>query len=496
VTTAPRSTVPHSPVAEVASKRCWQHALATLAGPIAERRITGIRGAEELRVPVHEAAHAVLGVINGLPVDYVTVIPAARRGIELVSGRRVQSGYSGICKFGMADSLPTAARIALYDARPETSMRDRKLALAAIGLAFDARPDWRELRRLFRIAEAEARKAVAVLWLLIYCVATHLAGKRILDGTEVERIIDDARVRGFDAACERQKTKEKMQMPNDTQQLLVAEQKLNELIRLRSAELDRAQAAAAEAALDAGDAWMEATRGVARLRAEIESASAGIDALRKKRAIAISAERQENVADLRRQAQEKRAEIDKIRRKAEPLLQELSTLEGVAFDHSILAGQRIGDDWQLVAAFGVPDDRLVCNPLEIRNVRPAYAVPRTRSLYEEARALDAKAVEIETQAPRSYGVLHGASAADLVTELYARADMIGPREQDVTDWVARIQAEVQKGSQRIMSVRYHVAWRAGKIEEAESSADVLSPARPGIPPEHREIRISDRAAAA
>jgi chromosome segregation ATPase len=167
----------------------------------------------------------------------------------------------------------------------------------------------------------------------------------------------------------------------------------------RQAELDRqigsAQQQIGRKYLD-GD--RSGIRAVAELRSELEAISAALVLLDEdEQLIALDVERA-RALDLRRQASEKKVQLEELNGKTAKLLLELAKLEDVEFfTHSILSAQPLPGAWLQHATVKPPLDyqgipELMLNiPASERKI----AVPLSRRLRKEVEDLELEATIIE-----------------------------------------------------------------------------------------------------
>jgi hypothetical protein len=167
--------------------------------------------------------------------------------------------------------------------------------------------------------------------------------------------------------------------------------------------LEQAENGLGEAVL-AGDE--DAVRNVADIRLRADGLSAALVTLENRRAAALVDQRRATAADLRQQAEAKRAELAALEVKTAKLLAELSALENVPFTVSILSSECKGSWYPKTGGLQAPEAHLGCWECFADPVNPEmFHTPRSRFLRVEIADLEAKAGKIETElgaaAPRA-----------------------------------------------------------------------------------------------
>ena len=156
----------------------------------------------------------------------------------------------------------------------------------------------------------------------------------------------------------------------------------------------------AESEANAGDAYLDGDetplREVAELRLRVDGFTAALEALSRRRAVAVLARRRAEASEFRRQAAANKTELSELERKTSGLLGELSKLEGIAFSSSILSSQPLGA-W-LTPGYFTPNEKPYLAARELFADREAiYGVPRSRALRSDIAELERQAASIEQE---------------------------------------------------------------------------------------------------
>ncbi|MCC6363187.1 MAG: hypothetical protein IT165_06655 [Bryobacterales bacterium] len=137
-----------------------------------------------------------------------------------------------------------------------------------------------------------------------------------------------------------------------------------------------------------------------RLRVQVEAINRAIIAARDRRLEATRAKVRGRAGQIRRQAEEKKAELDTLNSETGALLRKLAELEGVDYDHSILSSQRCGDWYSLPNFRRPPEEWLGPSDVSPDPSNGRYQTPRSRRLREEIESLFAEAAKVEAEVDR------------------------------------------------------------------------------------------------
>jgi hypothetical protein len=176
----------------------------------------------------------------------------------------------------------------------------------------------------------------------------------------------------------------------------------------------------------------------------------------------IEAERMRDharVVDLRQQAAERRAEIQRLHAKALPWLRKISDLLQIELGPEVVSAARSSTG---NFAFTGATPAELCSPAEAMPLNPEgatqYQRPLTRRLFDEAITLDAKAHELETElamasvCPVASRAIGNGLRADLIADAVAaqeapRLIQPGSTGDIFTDSAARIDAARKRNTQ-------------------------------------------------
>ncbi len=160
------------------------------------------------------------------------------------------------------------------------------------------------------------------------------------------------------------------------------------------AELQEAEAALGEDFLCGKE---DAARAVEDLRLRCDALTAALAALDKRQAVAVVNRRLAEAAELRRQAEAKRAELLELERKTAKHLMALSELEGVPYTRVILSSQRASGTWEPAVTATIRNIDYL-SPAEVIRYLASYdpyEVPKSRQLFVAIQELENQAAKID-----------------------------------------------------------------------------------------------------
>jgi len=159
-----------------AAELAERHALASLAGPLISKMVTGNYSTTQYHtwvVALHEAAHAAVATALGIRLKEVSVVP--------------DSDSLGHCTYRRSyNTEPSSKPISHSDSWSAVRM-------SWLSLSLDEPRGWREVRRHLRHLRQRARNLVLGEWYPIHCLADALRERSTLTGEEAEAILDGAR---------------------------------------------------------------------------------------------------------------------------------------------------------------------------------------------------------------------------------------------------------------------------------------------------------------
>lgn len=203
------------------------------------------------------------------------------------------------------------------------------------------------------------------------------------------------------------------------------------------AGVSAAEMSAGDALLDApeGESAATAVEQIVRAKSSVAAIEASIRACRARRLEAIKGKIAAEAADLRRRADEARAEQDRITAKAKKHLDALKQLEGVEF---------------------IP-----------------ASTPKSSTLGTRAFGCEDKAVQLETASvPRNGGAqLDDVMSAIPLVEMVLRHESDGPSAQEVFAWAAACDPDDRFGN---LPRSFRVSWRDGVIDYRDSYCQVAA----------------------
>ncbi len=227
----------------------------------------------------------------------------------------------------------------------------------------------------------------------------------------------------------------------------LAKKQIDLLGRRRAAVLaiGAAERQAGEALIDAEDGEdAAAVASIVKARDVLAGIDAAITECRVRRLNAIRSKRQSEAVALRKRASELSRHRDELEAEGLMLMTRLSELQGVAF-----------------------------------TATPTYAgqPPRSQLLANEIQALESRAAGLEGELPRSGNVEvdEPGSSTDALIQAVLMSESDSPTVEAVVDWVRAVQGRANDFGDYPRS--FHVAWRAGVIDLAESFISVPALAR-------------------
>jgi hypothetical protein len=153
-----------------------RHALASLAGPIISKIVTGNHQAAQYHtwvIALHEAAHAAVATALGIRLKEVSIVP--------------DSESLGHCTYRrIYNTEPSSKPVSHSDSWSAVRM-------TWLSLSLDEPRGWREVRRHLRHLRQRSRDLVLVEWYPIHRLAGVLRERSTLTGEEAEAILDAAR---------------------------------------------------------------------------------------------------------------------------------------------------------------------------------------------------------------------------------------------------------------------------------------------------------------
>ena len=181
---------------------------------------------------------------------------------------------------------------------------------------------------------------------------------------------------------------------------------------------------------------LDAGRELPDLRGRLEAITAAMATLSKRRDVLKLDRKLAELVDLRRLAENLRAELAELRAATAPLLEGLGELEGVRFTAHILASQRAGQ-WAVLPhdIFRHQDTDVLPPDLVRADVGATFQRPRSLTLLAELRKIERQVVSLEKAlqapaAPPGRGETADQIAARIVAETEHReADRYSPARE-------------------------------------------------------------------
>jgi hypothetical protein len=271
-----------------------------------------------------------------------------------------------------------------------------------------------------------------------------------------------------------------MQHINPLQEIDQQVEHLRTRERELTAERDtvRQELAAADAAV--GDSYLDnpnvaaVTKCSTDLRTHVAVLEKAGFAARNRRFQLILARRKAEAAQLRIEAQTKRAEQHQINGQTAKHLAALSNLEGIEFTSWILRSQPAPDCERFSATGDVPQDQLGPADINWGPRGPAYLVPRSRILSQTIRELEARAGQLETAPVADFGVadIDATGAEDVIRGVLAQ-DKITPSIDAIRAWLDAVQRKAERPFGDAPR-RVRVVWKGGEIDREQSYVQMLA----------------------
>lgn len=247
---------------------------------------------------------------------------------------------------------------------------------------------------------------------------------------------------------------------------------LTEKRRQKILDLDAIRHGTAQAIVDGAAGIEDAAARVAQRQTEVAAAEEAIAIARQRRVKAIQECYKIEAAELRAGAARCRQEAADILKRCEPLLQKLSELQGLTYDSTILLAQR-NSQWTGSYITGAPIEE--CNPMEaIAEFNAGYLVPRSRTLRDQAKGLEAKALALEEREVLLEGSLNKPTlAAVFAEEHFTNPEIVAPAVHTVESWATSVEARIRRDRPELASREghrsYRVVWSNGELQIGQCS---------------------------
>jgi hypothetical protein len=154
----------------------------------------------------------------------------------------------------------------------------------------------------------------------------------------------------------------------------------------------------------AGERYLDGDRGAAKelseLRTEIDLCERALAVLDDQERLARVELKRATAADMRRQATERRAQLEALTKQTAKFLAELSKIEGVAYTQSILSEARTGHWYEPLTNYMAAPEYLPNRECIRETGGPntgGFAVPLSARLRQQANKLDLDAEQIEIE---------------------------------------------------------------------------------------------------
>ncbi len=247
---------------------------------------------------------------------------------------------------------------------------------------------------------------------------------------------------------------------------------LTEKRRQKILDLDAIRHCTAQAIVDGTAGIEDAAARVAQRQTEIVAAEEAIAIARQRRVKAIQERFRIEAAELRASAAGCRQDADDILKRCEPLLRELSDLQGLTYDSTILLAQR-NSQWTGSYVTGAPIEE--CNPMEATaDINAGFLVPRSRELIDQAKRLEAKAVALERQEVLLDGSISRPTLALLFDdEHFTNPEIVAPAVHTVETWVTTVEARIRRDRPDLAAREgqrsYRITWSNGQLQLGQCS---------------------------